>query len=83
MRQNIKLLKKQIIYRCTHTGIKETDLIYKKTIIKNINRLSLSELQNLSDLFQEISDPEIFLILTGQLIPNKKHESLFDKLIND
>ena len=34
MRQNIKYLKKQVIYRCLYSGTKETDLLYQKTIIK-------------------------------------------------
>ena len=49
---NIKKLKKQIIYRCSYTGTKETDLLYKKLIVNKIDTLSLDELYQLSTLFK-------------------------------
>ena len=66
--KNINDIKKKIIYRCLYSGTKETDLLYKKTIIKNIDSLSFEELKNLLNLFTELSDPEIFLILTKKKI---------------
>ena len=49
--KNINDIKKKIIYRCLYSGTKETDLLYKKTIIKNIDTLTFEELQNLLILF--------------------------------
>ena len=83
MSQNIKNLKKKIIYRCYYTGTKETDLLYKQVILKRIHRFNNTELQNLLNLFETFSDSEIFLILTGKKSPHKKYESLFNKLLND
>ena len=48
---NIKKLKKQIIYRCSYTGTKETDLLYQKLIVNKIDTLSNKELYQLSILF--------------------------------
>jgi len=79
--KNINYIKKQIIYRCTYSGTKETDLLYKKTIIRNIDSLCSDELQKLLNLFTRLSDPEIFLILTKKKNPNKEHKILFDKLL--
>ena len=79
--KNINDIKKKIIYRCLYTGTKETDFLYQKTIIKNIDSLSFYELMNLLNLFTELSDPDIFLILTRKKKPHKAYKTLFDKLI--
>ena len=77
---NIKKLKKKIIYRCTYTGTKETDLLYKKLIVNKIDTLAPNELYQLSNLFNEVSDTDIFLILTNNKNPNSKYTNLFKKL---
>ena len=77
---NIKKLKKQIIYRCSYTGTKETDLLYQKLIFNKIDTLDPNELYQLSNLFNEVSDTDIFLILTNKKNPNSKHANLFKKL---
>ena len=79
--KNINDIKKKIVYRCLYSGTKETDLLYQKTIIKNIDTLSFDELQTLLNLFTELSDPDFFLILTKKKIPNKTYTILFDKLL--
>ena len=77
---NIKKLKKQIIYRCSYTGTKESDLLYQKLIVNKIDTLSHNELYQLSILFNEVSDSEIFLILNNKINPNNKYTNLFTKL---
>ena len=79
--KNINDIKKKIIYRCLYSGTKETDLLYKKTIIKNIDTLTFEELQNLLILFTELSDLDFFLILTKNKNPHKAYKVLFDKLL--
>ena len=77
---NIKKLKKKIIYRCSYTGIKETDLLYKKLIVNKIDTLAPNELYQLSNLFNEVSDIDIFLILTNKKNLNSKYTNLLKKL---
>ena len=77
---NIKKLKKQIIYRCSYTGTRETDLLYQKLIVNKIETLSHNELYLLSTLFNEVSDSDIFLILNNKINPNNKYTNLFKKL---
>ena len=77
---NIKKLKKQIIYRCSYTGTKESDLLYQKLIVNKIDTLSHDELYKLSTLFNEVSDTDIFLILTNKINSNNKYANLFKKL---
>ena len=82
-KQNIESLKKQIFYRCSHTGTRETDVLFKKLIIKKIDKLELNNLIELSNLFLELSDQEIFLILNNINKPLKKYRKIFDILKNE
>ena len=83
MKLDIINLKKQIIYRCSYSGTKETDLLYKKTFLKNFDHFTHSDLYQISNLFKSLSDPEIFSILSGNKYPPIKYKKLFKKLIND
>ena len=83
MKLDIINLKKQIIYRCSYTGTKETDLLYKKTFLKKLNDCTHSDLYQIIDLFKNLSDLEIFSILSGKNKPPNKYIDLFKKLIND
>ena len=56
-----------------YTGTKETDLFYQKLIVNKIDTLSHNELYQLSTLFNEISDTDIFLILTNKKNPDNKY----------
>ena len=77
---DINKLKKRIIYRCSYTGTKETDLLYQKLIVNKIGELNLDELHQLSNLFNEVSDTDIFLMLTNQINYQDKYNNLFKKL---
>ena len=83
MKQDIKNLKKQITYRCLYTGTKETDLLYKNIFLKKINNFTYSDLNQISNLFMNLSDPEIFMILKCKKNPPVKLKKLFIKLMND
>ena len=78
---DIKKIKKQIKYRCSYSGTKETDLLYRKFIINKIDQLTNFELIKLSSLFKEVSDIDIFLILTNKIQPKKKYKNLFNKIM--
>ena len=47
-----EILKKQIIYRSTHRGIKEMDLLLGSFVKKNISTFTDSELKDLENLMQ-------------------------------
>ena len=79
-------LKKIIRYRASYSGMKETDLLYKRLILNKLDTLDSTELLLLSNLFNEIPDAEIFNILTNKF--KKKNQSntfkkLIDKIINE
>tara|TARA_B100001013_G_C24286627_1_gene315088 strand:+ start:285 stop:539 length:255 start_codon:yes stop_codon:yes gene_type:complete len=52
---NKEILKKQVIYRSTHRGTKEMDLLLGSFVKKNIDKFSESEINQLEKLL-EIDD---------------------------
>ena len=83
MSEEIKSLKKIIKYRLSYSGTKETDILYKKIILKKIDKLSQNDLFLLSNLFKEISDLEIFDILTKKSKSPIKYRNIIEKIINE
>tara|TARA_Y100000590_G_scaffold113818_1_gene129691 strand:+ start:4118 stop:4375 length:258 start_codon:yes stop_codon:yes gene_type:complete len=77
------ILKKQIIYRCSYTGTKETDLLFKKLILKKIHQFDKLDLSNILEIFQNYSDHEIFLLLTNVQKPTKKYIKIINKIKNE
>ena len=67
MNKEKNILKKIIKYRLSYSGMKETDIIYQKLILNKLNFLKEEELKLLSDLFNEISDADIFNMLTNKI----------------
>ena len=76
-------LKKMIKYRLSHSGMKETDIIYEKLILKKLDSFNQKELQLLSNIFNEISDIDIFKMLTYKMPKIKKFKSLLDKILDE
>tara|TARA_B110000116_G_C16645564_1_gene494892 strand:+ start:111 stop:362 length:252 start_codon:yes stop_codon:yes gene_type:complete len=83
MLEKIEVLKKTIRYRLSYSGTKETDILYKQMILSKINKLSINELNLLSNLFKDLSDTEIFEILTKNTKAPKKYYKLLKNIIND
>ena len=82
MKLDIKNLKKKIIYRCTYSGSKENELLYKKYFLNNLDKINYSELNQIYIIFNNLSDPEIYNILLGKKNPPVKFINLFNKLMN-
>ena len=80
MKTNTKYLKKQIIYKWSHSGTKETDILYNKLIVNKINSFSLKELYLILELLSKNSDPENYLILTKKKNSEKKFKALINKI---
>ena len=82
MKKDINNLKNKIIYRCSYTGKKETDLLFKNYFLERINTFSIEELKLINELLEELSDNEIYNIFTKKNIPQNKFKIIFDLLIN-
>ena len=73
-------LKKIIKYRANYSGTKETDILYEKFFIKNLDKFNSQDLILLKSLFETYSDDAIYSILTKKTEPNQKFLKLFDKI---
>ena len=76
-------LKKMIKYRLSYSGTKETDILYQEIILNKLEYFNNKELILLSNLFNEISDVDIFNMLTRKSKKIKKYEKIIDKIINE
>ena len=74
-------LKKIIKYRSNYSDTKETDILYKKYFIDNLNRFSENELKLLKTVFDIYSDNEIYEILTNKIQVNIEYKNLFEKIL--
>ena len=75
-------LKKIIKYKSNYSGTKETDILYKKYFIKNLNKFSKNELHLLKSVFDIYSDSEIYDILTKKIKVHIEFKNLFEKILN-
>ena len=73
-------LKKIIKYRSSYSGTKETDIIYERYFIRNLEKFNKNELNLLVSVFDYYSDDLIFQILTKKIKPDNKFKSLFDRI---
>ncbi|PPR44318.1 MAG: hypothetical protein CFH16_00382 [Alphaproteobacteria bacterium MarineAlpha5_Bin6] len=78
--EKIKKFRKIIIYRSTHTGTKESDLLFNKIIVENIEKLDFNELKELQSLFDHFSDSEIFSMIINNKYIESRIEKIFKKL---
>ena len=73
-------LKKIIKYRSTYSGTKETDIMYERYFIRNLEKFNKNELNLLLSVFDYYSDDLIFQILTKKIKPDNKFKSLFERI---
>ena len=72
---NKEILKKQIIYRSTHRGFKEMDLLlgnFVKKYIDKFNNAELNDLEKLLFIEDEVIYKWYFEIKSDNSIPNTK-----------
>ena len=60
--ENNTILKKKLLYRATHRGTKEMDLLLGNLVKKNINKLSILDLKEL-EKFLNHEDEYLFNLL--------------------
>ena len=79
---NKDIFKKKIIYRSTHRGTKEMDLLLGRFTKNNINVFNDSELSDLNDLLQindEILEKWYFQKNHTKLVPINRVSSMLKK----
>ena len=77
---NLSLRKKKILFKCTHSGTKELDILLGAYVSHHINLLKSKELDYL-EVVLSFSDLDLFKILTKKKAIDKRMNEYFIKKI--
>ena len=76
-------LKKTIKYRGSYSGTKETDILYKRYFINQLDKFSEKDLEQIKSLFNQFSDNEIYDFLTSKVTIPLGFKEIFNKILNE
>ena len=76
----LSMRKKKILFKCTHRGTKELDILLGNYVSNHINELKSKELDYL-DVILNFNDMDLFKILTKKKKINEKMNKFFVKKI--
>ena len=76
-------LKKTIKYRVSYSGTKETDILYKRYFINQLDKFTEKDLKNIKSIFNQFSDNEIYDFLTSKVTIPLEFKEIFNKILNE
>ena len=76
-------LKKTIKYRVSYSGTKETDILYKRYFINQLDKFSEKDLEDIKSIFNYFSDNEIYDFLTSKVAIPLEFKEIFNKILNE
>ncbi|OUW95118.1 MAG: hypothetical protein CBD97_03415 [Pelagibacteraceae bacterium TMED237] len=76
-------LKKTIKYRVSYSGTKETDILYKRYFINQLDKFNQKDLEDIESLLNQFSDNEIYNFLTSKVIIPLEFKRIFNKILNE
>ena len=76
-------LKKTIKYRVSYSGTKETDILYKRYFINQLDKFTEKDLENIKSIFNQFSDNEIYDFLTSKVVIPLEFKKIFNKILNE
>ena len=76
-------LKKTIKYRVSYSGTKETDILYKRYFINQLDKFTEKDLEDIKSLFNQFSDNEIYDFLTHKVTIPSGFKGIFNKILNE
>ena len=76
-------LKKTIKYRVSYSGTKETDILYKRYFINQLDKFSEKDLEDIKSIFNQFSDNEIYDFLTSKVALPLEFMEIFNKILNE
>jgi len=76
-------LKKTIKYRVSYSGTKETDILYKRYFINQLDKFSENDLEDIKSIFNQFSDNEIYDFLTSKVAIPLEFKEIFNKILNE
>ena len=77
---NLQVRRKKILFKCTHRGTKELDILLGNFVSNHINLLKPKELDYL-EVILGFNDVDLYKILTNKKEIDKKMNKLFLKKI--
>ena len=76
-------LKKTIKYRVSYSGTKETDILYKRYFINQLDKFTEKDLEDIKSIFNQFSDNEIYDFFTSKLDIPLEFKGIFNKILNE
>ncbi len=76
-------LKKTIKYRVSYSGTKETDILYKRYFINQLNKFTEKDLEDIKSIFNQFSDNEIYDFITSKVAIPLEFKEIFNKILNE
>ena len=76
-------LKKTIKYRVSYSGTKETDILYKRYLINQLDKFTEKDLEDIKSIFNQFSDNEIYDFLTSKVDIPLEFKRIFNKILNE
>ena len=76
-------LKKTIKYRVSYSGTKETDILYKRYFLDQLDKFSEKDLEDIKSIFNQFSDNEIYDFLTSKVAIPLEFKEIFNKILNE
>ena len=76
-------LKKTIKYRVSYSGTKETDILYKRYFINQLDKFTEKDLEDIKCIFNQFSDNEIYDFLTSKETIPLGFKEIFNKILNE
>ena len=76
-------LKKTIKYRVSYSGTKETDILYKRYLINQLDKFTEKDLGDIKSIFNQFSDNEIYDFLTSKAAIPLEFKEIFNKILNE
>mgnify|MGYP005684705091 FL=1 len=76
-------LKKTIKYRVSYSGTKETDILYKRYFINQLDKFTEKDLGDIKSIFNQFSDNEIYDFLTSKVAIPLEFKEIFNKILNE
>ena len=76
-------LKKTIKYRVSYSGTKETDILYKRYFINQLDKFGEKDLEDIKSIFNQFSDNEIYDFLTSKVAIPLEFKEIFNKILNE
>ena len=76
-------LKKTIKYRVSYSGTKETDILYKRYFINQLDKFTEKDLEDIKSIFNQFSDNEIYDFITSKAAIPLEFKEIFNKILDE